>query len=457
MQRSKFPYTAQSSAKVIRHAVSIDERRAKFRSDLITNTNKKAISDENSTYRTERNGNKKNAVNGTFDASNATPDRFRRRSHVNLKSRSLSAQVGMEEKDNTDPSGRLMARSRSASRDVSVRRRDGGSIHSCASSYLPAQIPTEEDDAEDESTPQDVEELWFPGGHGDLGGGWVLDKDDIPLSLVPLVWMAREAQRAGLEFDSEQMLKLKCCDDNLTMDDDSQLDDSNNKIVRPSMPDIQITGASTGDIFNSPRRAEEVPGWAPGFAPPDTPKSAFQQDLECAMRKSILHDVLLFGNGLNRSQVMAWKCMEYLPFRRMDLRPDGTWKAISLPLPMGEVRDIPEDAHIHHSAILRMKADERYRPGNLIVGGGGRGVRKAPKELGIGNWEILKGGDDQIGCIYVRKGESTDKKINKGEDQQMEAVIEKQAQEEKRQGGFLTTEGPMIVRHKSPCYAIRYR
>ena len=36
MQRSKFPYTARSSAKTIRHAVGIDERRAKFRQDLIS-------------------------------------------------------------------------------------------------------------------------------------------------------------------------------------------------------------------------------------------------------------------------------------------------------------------------------------------------------------------------------------------------------------------------------------
>jgi uncharacterized protein (DUF2235 family) len=34
MERSKFPYTARTSARVIRHAVSIDERRAKFRQDL---------------------------------------------------------------------------------------------------------------------------------------------------------------------------------------------------------------------------------------------------------------------------------------------------------------------------------------------------------------------------------------------------------------------------------------
>ena len=36
MQRSKFPYTALPSAKFIRHAVSIDERRVKFRQDLMS-------------------------------------------------------------------------------------------------------------------------------------------------------------------------------------------------------------------------------------------------------------------------------------------------------------------------------------------------------------------------------------------------------------------------------------
>ena len=36
MTRTKFPYTAKTSAQIIRHAVSIDERRAKFRQDLIS-------------------------------------------------------------------------------------------------------------------------------------------------------------------------------------------------------------------------------------------------------------------------------------------------------------------------------------------------------------------------------------------------------------------------------------
>jgi uncharacterized protein (DUF2235 family) len=55
MQRSKFPYTAHSSAKVIRHAVSIDERRAKFRQDLISaSKNSKLAKQERSTREMEQ-------------------------------------------------------------------------------------------------------------------------------------------------------------------------------------------------------------------------------------------------------------------------------------------------------------------------------------------------------------------------------------------------------------------
>ena len=54
MQRSKFPYTAHSSAKVIRHAVSIDERRAKFRQDLISaSKNSKLAKQERNTREME--------------------------------------------------------------------------------------------------------------------------------------------------------------------------------------------------------------------------------------------------------------------------------------------------------------------------------------------------------------------------------------------------------------------
>ena len=95
--------------------------------------------------------------------------------------------------------------------------------------------------------------------------------------------------------------------------------------------------------------------------------------------------------------------MEYLPFRRMDLRDDGSWKPIRWPLPRGEVRDVPSDVRVHGSVIRRLKTDKAYRPGNLIVGGGGRGVRRVPEKYGIGDWVCVAEPGDAIGEIWMRR------------------------------------------------------
>lgn len=51
---------------------------------------------------------------------------------------------------------------------------------------------------------QDVSEVWFAGGHSDIGGGWRKAKGETwPLSHAPLVWMINEAEAAGLKFDAE--------------------------------------------------------------------------------------------------------------------------------------------------------------------------------------------------------------------------------------------------------------
>ena len=49
-----------------------------------------------------------------------------------------------------------------------------------------------------------------------------------------------------------------------------------------------------------------------------------------------------------------------------------------------------------------MEADESYRPGNLIIGGGGRGVRVAKERYGKGRWNVLREPGDPIGEVLVR-------------------------------------------------------
>ena len=253
MQRSKFPYTARSSARVIRHAVSIDERRAKFRSDLISEA-KTSRPHEN---HGQNSGEGENwMVNGS-KPSHLSADRFRRRSAIRPTvdiNKAMSPRLSAVEEGYLDPRkgshGRLLSTSPTIPRNDAS---DGISVNSSTSidSYQPGQHPGDDnDDDEDETAEQDIEELWFPGCHADLGGGWPLaDGEESPLSHGPLVWMVREAQRAGLEFDSEKLLRYKCCDVDYDIPCLGAASD------RPPMPQIQVS-----QPFTSPKSEKQEPG-----------------------------------------------------------------------------------------------------------------------------------------------------------------------------------------------------
>lgn len=53
----------------------------------------------------------------------------------------------------------------------------------------------------------------------------------------------------------------------------------------------------------------------------------FLHHLEECYSHGAVHDCLEIGQGLTRANVVFWKMMEYLPFRRMNLHK-GKWKAI---------------------------------------------------------------------------------------------------------------------------------
>ncbi|KAF7115482.1 hypothetical protein CNMCM5793_002440 [Aspergillus hiratsukae] len=316
MRRNRFPYTARTKAKVIRHAVSIDERRAKFRQDLISEP------------KPSSKGRRFTRVRKHMERHNVFPPNHNHHRHHN---RRFSQSANQFEKGKVD----------------------------------------------DE---QDIEEVWFPGCHADIGGGWPLKPDEqYALSHVPLVWMVHNAQEAGLRFESEKVRRFGC-----------------------SMgPTENRTEHSEGESNPGNSHSRAARNEQEEIGEKESPVSGF--DLRKSSTDSRMHDSLRFRKGVPWDTVLSWKVMEYLPFRRMDLQADGSWKPIRWPLPRGEVRDIPNDAKIHVSAIRRLKADTDYRPGNLILGGGGRGKIKAPKACGIGEWEVA----DYPGCpikeTYVRK------------------------------------------------------
>jgi hypothetical protein len=202
---------------------------------------------------------------------------------------------------------------------------------------------------EDKAYDQDIEEVWFPGCHADIGGGRKLDEDEeYALSHVPLVWMVNEAQDAGLQFDPEKRKLFRC------------FYDPRDSCLSPT-EEATVDQQETNELLQ------------------------FKSALWRAATTSRIHDFLQFGQGVAWTTVLTWKIVEYLPLRRIGLQEDGSWRVIRWPLPLGERRDVPRDAKVHLSAVRRMEANSNYRPDNLIRGK--RWKKKCPREYGIGQWE----------------------------------------------------------------------
>ncbi|KAL4741638.1 hypothetical protein BDV11DRAFT_56038 [Aspergillus similis] len=427
MQRSKFPYTARSSARVIRHAVGIDERRAKFRQDLISEVRPKKRTHHRHRHLREHlhrahsreskadqqhdsnvpeivlndnqdvNGKANGASSARQDGQGGAGSLYRgaQASHENLHSGNRY-RAHSPSPNRRKPS--LAVPTATGSTDDLNSLRSGLSCHSAISLQVPlgSRVAEDEDDQE-----QDIQEVWFPGGHADIGGGWTLGEGESwALSHAPLVWMVQAARDAGLEFDPAKMKQFECLEEfegeyspiredikwQRSWCEDPAHDHDHNRRGKDKEGEGGTDAAANGD-----------------WTQPSSSSQRFRAALYASSTEGLLHDCLSFNSGLSPLSVLTWRLMEYLPFRRMDLQEDGSWEPIRWPLPCGEVRDIPNDAQIHVSAIRRMKQDPNYRPGNLILGGGGRGVRRAPEEYGIGEWVVKAHEGDPVREIYVRK------------------------------------------------------
>lgn len=400
MQRSEFPYTARSSAKVIRHAVSIDERRAKFRQDLMYQRRPTAR-----VQLQQQHHNQQCKQRHLVDEAPAQPRRSKEANRPATSVRERSPSVKGKERR---PSQLLLPDDDAKSQHSTSSRpgyapyrsrpqsRQGGgagdgadavSVASASGAYQSRSDAGMESDQEE----QDIDEVWFAGGHGDVGGGWEALDDRKSTSHIPLAWMVREAMKAGLPFDMQRVAEMGCLRESIYRLEKRDRADIQSVSENPH---IRIGDGNMDEQEGSSDSQESSDG--------DT-ESDFHKLMHHACTSRI-HDSLMYGGGLRFITVMAWNLMEYLPFRRMDLQEDGSWAPIRWPLPRGEVRDIPDNVRVHGSVIRRMKEDESYRPGNLIVGGGGRGIRRAPPEYGIGEWVCVAEPGDPIGEIWMKKG-----------------------------------------------------
>ncbi|KAK2785523.1 hypothetical protein FQN52_008435 [Onygenales sp. PD_12] len=180
------------------------------------------------------------------------------------------------------------------------------SIHERRLKFRPALCMFEHE----RSTGADVQEAWFAGNHGDIGGGFTYEGTSKHLlSDIPLAWMVDEImaladQPCGpLAFDK------------------SRLTDS---------PDLQAGRE-----------------WA-NVKPPKLLPAIPDRDIVPAMGIR-LHDYLALNRGASFFKTALWWILEILPlFTRLELE-HGQWVPRYWPPNFGNMRDVPHDAQLHIS------------------------------------------------------------------------------------------------------------
>ncbi|KAK1655013.1 hypothetical protein BDP81DRAFT_300268, partial [Colletotrichum phormii] len=191
---------------------------------------------------------------------------------------------------------------------------------------------------------EDIKEVWFPGNHGDVGGGWSVIKDDPN-------WKAKEFERIKNE-------KAKNNDEDLDDTEDLQLSDVPlSWMIRELELADQEYEAKTGKtgLKWRPRRLERF-------------KFSIYQDKvkqEQALNGWI-HDLLRLGKGMGYFKPLMWYLLEICPLiKRWELDDESKqWEICQWPLNKGGARDIPRNAILHESLHRRLHNDKHYQPQN---------------------------------------------------------------------------------------------
>lgn len=144
---------------------------------------------------------------------------------------------------------------------------------------------------------QDAVEVWFPGVHADVGGGYTGD-EDAGLGAISLAWMMREAEAAGISFNQEQKERMVWRRD-------------------ASAPSPMTVEAVTEEFIN------------------DT-----------------MHDEI--------ESRFYWKIFERIPVPRWAYSGEGEWE-FQLKPHNKQPRPVPAHTKYHNSVVLRGQQDPEYK------------------------------------------------------------------------------------------------
>ncbi|KAI0110078.1 hypothetical protein F4814DRAFT_461239 [Daldinia grandis] len=189
---------------------------------------------------------------------------------------------------------------------------------------------------------EDIKEVWFPGCHGDVGGGWPASAEH-PLDTgkqmtvwqrVKNFWTTRKSKDPTMDIGSDpfQMSDIPLA-----------------WMIR----EVELVGQM--DPSAALKWCKNLNGF----------KRRYEKRKDQAL-KGFIHDSLSYGYGSGFATVLLWKFLEWLPLiTRWELfHRHNEWRNIRFPLNAGSTRDIPPDAVLHESLLWRLKNEVSYQPQN---------------------------------------------------------------------------------------------
>ncbi|KAH7268382.1 hypothetical protein FSOLCH5_008173 [Fusarium solani] len=194
----------------------------------------------------------------------------------------------------------------------------------------------------------DIHEVWFPGNHGDIGGGW-------PALDLPKIEDMGFWQRIKHYWTT---LKAK--------NQDEPLDDS-----RLQMSDMALEWMIREVDIVGQKDPKSKVHWCPTGLATFKQLMNDEEKVKELVIKGFMHDCLSFGRGTALFKVMMWKFMEILPFiPRWELNDlaekeeDKGWEPYRGWPNKGAYRDIPRRAILHDSLKRRLEDVKSYYPKN---------------------------------------------------------------------------------------------
>ncbi|KAM0541184.1 hypothetical protein ACHAPJ_013348 [Fusarium lateritium] len=198
-------------------------------------------------------------------------------------------------------------------------------------------------------THEDIKEVWFPGNHGDVGGGWPALKLKSPDEM----WFLERIWNSWSTLKPKNLDELKLKDDRLQMSD---------MALEWMIREVDLVGK---------KNPESAVHWC------DSVKERFRKNMrdEEKVNKHVIHgfmhDCLSIGYGTALFKVLMWNFMEILPFvPRWELNDKATkdkdqgWESYRGWPNLGACRDIPRKAILHNSLKERLEKVDNYKPKN---------------------------------------------------------------------------------------------